>query len=239
MQILEMAFTAEEIDYMLTPRYWAVMPDIVGLDEARAKELLLLAGIQPIPACEDGDHTGGVDYGEVFYQDANAGGLIEVGSRLYFHVRAHSMPPVDEESLSELLQYLPAFLDDTGRTTVTVDRDTGMGVPIAFRQKGMEVVIHAFGGGWKNADGSPRWNEQYIKTSPDEVSLYWAADNGDGDDVPGRANLICEIHRDGEYVASVAVNLTFVSSIEGETLTCEASEAGYGRDGPYSYLELY
>ena len=239
MQILEMSFTAEEIDHMLTPRYWAVMPDLIGLDESRAAELLTLAGIQPIPSYEDGEHTQDVDYGQVFYQDYPAGSLIEVGSRLYFHVRAHSMPTIGTQNLTpELLQYLPTFLDDTGHATVTVDRTTGMGVPISFRQAGYDVVIHAFGGGWKNADGSPRWNEQHIATNPDEISVYWAADNGDGDDVPMHANLVYEIYRDGEYVASVAVNLTLISSIEDDTLTYEASVIAFGEDGPYSYLDF-
>ena len=129
-------------------------------------------------------------------------------------------------------------MDDTGHATVTVNRNTGMGVPIAFRQEGWDVVIHAFGGGWKGADGSPRWNEQHIATDPDKISIYWAADNGDGDDVPWRANLVYEIYRNGEYVASVAVNLMLISSLEGDTLTYEASVIGFGEDGPYSYSGL-
>ena len=238
MQILEMAFTAEEVEYMLTPRYWAVMPDLIGLTEARARELLTLAGIKPVPSYEDGDHTGGVEYGQVFFQDAPAGGLIEVGSRLYFHVRAHSMPSVDTKNLpTELLQYLPAFLDETGHATVTVDRDTGMGVPIAFRQEGYDVVIHAFGGSWKAADGSYLWNEQYIATGSDEADVYWTA-LIIGNEVSKGANLVYEIYSDGAYVASVVVRLSLISSTEGDTLTYEASVAAFGEDGPYNYRDF-
>jgi hypothetical protein len=251
MQILSMAFTPEEVEYMLTPRYWSVMPNLIGLSEARARELLTLAGLQSVPSYEDGDHTGDVGYGEVFFQDYTAGGLVEVGGRCYFHVRAYPMPSVDSHNLpSDLLKYLPAFLDDTGHATVTVDRDTGMRVPIAFRVEGYDVVIHAFGGGWRAADGSYLWNEQYIATGSDEASVYWAADNGDGDDVPQHANLVYEIYRNEEYVASVTVTFTLViSTEETETLdneggadgilTYEASVSRFGQNGPYSYSDLY
>ncbi len=239
MQILRMSFTTEEIEYMLTPRYWAVMPDIIGLTEARARELLTLAGIKPVPSYEDGDYAQSVEYGEVFFQDANAGGLIEAGSRLYFHLRAYPMPSVDSNDLpADLLQYLPGFLNDTGQATLTVDRDTGMGVLITFNAEGCDVVIHAFGGSWKAADGSYLWNEQYITSGPGETNVYWAADNGDGDDVPQNANLVYEIYKDGVYTASVAIRLSLVSSAESATLTYEASVYRYGDDGPYSYSGL-
>jgi hypothetical protein len=236
MQILSMAFTPEEIEYMLAPRYWSVMPNLIGLSEARARELLTLAGLQPVPYYEDGGHTAGVGYGEVFFQDYAAGGLVEAGGRCYFHVRAHSMPSFSVSSLPEVSQYLPAFLDETGHAAVTVDRDTGMGVPIAFPQGDYDTVIRAFGGGWKTADGSDLWNEQYIAAGSDEPGVYWAADNGDGGGVPSNAHLVYEIYRNGEYVASVAIKLTLVNSEEGGTLTYEASIAGFGTDGPYSYL---
>jgi len=236
MRILSMAFTEEEIEYMLTPRYWAVMPNIIGLDEARAVELMTLAGFKPIPSYWDSDDTGSVDYGEVFFIDAHPGGLAEVGSRIHIHVRAHSMPVMDPDNLpSNVLQYLPTFLDETGHATVTVDRDTGMGVPIAYGQEGYDVVIHAFGGGWKNADGSGRWNEQYITTGLEDTGVYWAADNGDGDDIPIAAALVYEIYKDGVCVACVAVALVLQSPEDEDTLTYSAFVFGFGEGGPYSF----
>jgi hypothetical protein len=91
MQILSMVYAQDEIAFLLTPRYWAVIPNFAGLREEDAVRLCKQVGLEPVvirearnPAsiCPD------APIGCVFMQDCNAGGLWEIGSRFLLFVNA-------------------------------------------------------------------------------------------------------------------------------------------------------
>lgn len=94
LQILSMVYTAQEIDSMLIPRYWAVIPNIVGLTEEEAVYLCEQAGFVPDIRKESAQsEVSNADIGMVIGQDSNAGGTWEVGSKFMIFVLEEYIGP--------------------------------------------------------------------------------------------------------------------------------------------------
>ena len=93
MRILTMAFSESEREAHLKARYWAVIPNLIGLAEAEAVRLCEQAGFLPeVIRGYNPDYTA-LDIGKVTYQDCNAGGTWEVGSRFLIFVQAEESEP--------------------------------------------------------------------------------------------------------------------------------------------------
>ncbi|MEL7603997.1 MAG: PASTA domain-containing protein, partial [Bacillota bacterium] len=243
MQILSMAFTPEEVEYMLTPRYWAVVPNLIGLPEEKAAELLRLAGLvpefiyesAPASAYEDSEHYEDTAYGTVLSQDSPAGCLCEVGGRYFVWVKAQDAPRISEGNIPpELFQYLPGFLGDSGYAEFTLNRDTGIGIPLALRQEGWEVLVHAYGGCLKDEDGAYLYGRVSFDSEPGEPAVYWTPFHEEWDDIPERAVLAYYIYHDGEFVACVGIGLKLISNADGDTLTYSARPVAFGEDTTYN-----
>ena len=130
MQILRMAYTPDELEFVLQYRYWTVVPQLFGLSEAQAIELLKVAGFEPEVYYQDGG-LDCVDYGEVFFQYAPAGCLIVAGEPFPLGVRKEGAEPFPTTVLpDDMSPYMPTFLNNTYEPLVTVNRDTGMSLPV-------------------------------------------------------------------------------------------------------------
>lgn len=243
MQILSMAFTPEEVEYMLTPRYWAVVPNLIGLPEEKAAELLRLAGLVPEFIYESADPSAYGDsvfyetteYGTVLCQDSPAGCLCEVGGRYFVWVKTQDAPLISEGNIPpELFQYLPVFLGESGYAEFTLDREIGIGIPLELRQEGWEVLVHAYGGSLKDENGSYLYGRVSFNSDPNNPTVYWTPFLEEWDDIHERAILAYYIYHDGEFVACVGIGLKLISDTEGDTLTYSARPVAFGEDTTYN-----
>lgn len=103
MEVLSMVFTPQEIAFLLTPRYWAVIPNLIGLTEAEAIGLCEQAGLAPVIVKEYGTGLSAEYVGKVIAQDSNAGGTWEVGTRFLVFVMTDEPEPTPKPIIKDIL----------------------------------------------------------------------------------------------------------------------------------------
>lgn len=96
MDILKLVYTSEQIEAMMVPRYWVVVPSLIGLSEEKAVELLEHMGILPVVTREYSEQYVQFEEGEVFFQDASAGAMFEKGQRFQVFVVKREVSPLGE-----------------------------------------------------------------------------------------------------------------------------------------------
>lgn len=97
LDILKLVYTGEQIDELLTIKYWVVAPNLVGMEEEKAVAMLQQMGIVPVVAIEYNDqYAGEFSEGTVYFQDVSASEVIEKGSRLQIHVLGDNPNPLGE-----------------------------------------------------------------------------------------------------------------------------------------------
>lgn len=97
LDILELVYTGEQIDELLTIRYWVVAPNLVGMEEEKAVAMLQQMGIVPVVTIEYNDqYAEEFSEGTVYFQDVSASEVIEKGARLRIHVLGDNPNPLGE-----------------------------------------------------------------------------------------------------------------------------------------------
>ena len=88
MKILSMAFTEEGAIEQLRPRYWAVIPNFIGLTEEEAVNLCDMTGFMPVIVHEpfSNNYSEVNSIGSVFYQDLSAGYTYGVGMPIQLNI---------------------------------------------------------------------------------------------------------------------------------------------------------
>ncbi len=239
MQILSMVYTQAEVEDLLTPRYWAVVPDLLGLSEEKAVGLLALTGFTPDIFYTDEETYAEAAYDTVVFQDFSTGDILEIGQRFYLRVKKEKVPVLSEgEVPSALLRYLPTFLDDAGQAQVVIDRQTGIGVPVTLKETGWEVEIDAYGGRLAQADASSLYGDVRFHNDPAQASVYWAALPEEGNDIPVHATLAYYVYQDGECIASVVIQFTRNGGTEDAQLSYTARPVAFAEGGPYSFSDF-
>ena len=96
MDILEFVYTQEQIEELLAIRYWVVVPNLLGLSEQKAIEMLEQMGIVPVVTREYNEDYAQFEEGTVFYQDSSAGAIVEKGDRFAVFVLDRNPSPLGE-----------------------------------------------------------------------------------------------------------------------------------------------
>lgn len=97
LDILKLVYTGEQIDELLTIRYWVVAPNLVGMEEEKAVAMLQQMGIVPVVSIEFNDqYAQDFSEGTVYFQDVSASEVIEKGTRLQIHVLGDNPNPLGE-----------------------------------------------------------------------------------------------------------------------------------------------
>jgi hypothetical protein len=92
-QILVMAFGDMRVEEILAPRYWAIIPNLIGLTEEEAIKLCKLAGLVPVAHRVYRPEETSVEVGRVYHQDSTPGGTWEVGTNFLFFVKTDQPEP--------------------------------------------------------------------------------------------------------------------------------------------------
>ena len=94
--ILEFVYTTEQIEELFAIRYWVVVPNLVGMQEAKAVELLEKMGIVPVVTRQYNEDYAQFEEGTVFLQDMTAGAMVEKGARFKVSVLGSNPSPLGE-----------------------------------------------------------------------------------------------------------------------------------------------
>ncbi len=94
--ILEFVYTAEQIEEIFAIRYWVVVPNLVGMQEAKAVEMLEKMGIVPMVTREYNEDYAQFEAGTVFLQDMTAGAMVEKGARFAVSVLGSNPSPLGD-----------------------------------------------------------------------------------------------------------------------------------------------
>ena len=95
-EILEFVYTQEQIEELFAVRYWVVVPNLSGLEETKAVELLEKMGIVPVVTMEYNEDYAQFEEGTVFLQGQAAGAMIEKGERLQVFVLGSNPNPLGD-----------------------------------------------------------------------------------------------------------------------------------------------
>ncbi|MBT3320208.1 MAG: PASTA domain-containing protein [Clostridia bacterium] len=93
MEILKIVYTSEQIEWLMTPRYFVVVPDLVGMDVEQAVQMLEQIGVVPVVGKVYSEQLSQLAEGEVYFQDFSAGSVVEKGQR--FQVGVVAQNPAD------------------------------------------------------------------------------------------------------------------------------------------------
>lgn len=97
LEILEFVYTGEQIEELLSIRYWVVAPNLVGMEEDKAVAMLQQMGIVPVVIKEFNEqYAQDFNEGTVYFQDVSANEVIEKGTRLQIHVLGNNPNPLGE-----------------------------------------------------------------------------------------------------------------------------------------------
>lgn len=137
MEILRCVYTEEEIDFWLMPRYFIIMPDLVGLTEKKAVELIDEVGMKPeVVYSYEPSFDGKV--GIVTIQDLGAGATWEVGQRCGICVQTER-----PEDYRIVRSYVPVDMSIEDYETYLIENDLvqahldleNMGTPPAMMEE--------------------------------------------------------------------------------------------------------
>ena len=94
--ILEFVYTTEQIEELFAIRYWVVVPNLIGMEEAKAVEMLEKMGIVPVVTREYNEDYTQFEEGTVFLQDMTAGAMVEKGARFTVSVLGSNPSPLGD-----------------------------------------------------------------------------------------------------------------------------------------------
>ena len=104
-EILEFVYTEEQIEELLAIRYWVVVPNLVGMSEEKAVQVLSQMGLVPVVTSEYNEQYSDFEEGTVYYQDFSAGALVEKGDRFQLLVLGNEFGPLGQGWTQSVFSY--------------------------------------------------------------------------------------------------------------------------------------
>ena len=95
-EILEFVYTTEQIEELFAIRYWVVVPNLVGMQEAKAVEMLEKMGIVPVVTRQYNEDYAQLEEGTVYLQYMSAGAMVEKGTRFAVSVLDSNPSPLGD-----------------------------------------------------------------------------------------------------------------------------------------------